>query len=531
MARGPRPVAEHARHPATSRLTAATPRGDNRRLGVPHLALASHFSSVRNIVRLVLPCLLLVLAVAVPSEAARRRQASSIGAHVLNRVTYGPDPWSRARIDAIGVGAFIQEQLHPEALDDSAVEALLTQFPSLTMGFQELRSSYGSGVGQLPIYLVEQELRSARILRAVASRRQLKEVLVDFWFDHFAVDVRKGQIAWNVSPYERIAIRPHVLGTFEELLLAVARSPAMGEYLDNRHNRVGSMNENFARELLELHTLGVGNYTEDDMVEVMRCFTGWTRDLGQPDGFAFDPSLHDEGPKSILGGALEIPANGGYQDGLDVIHFLATHPATAQHISRKLVIRFVSEDPPARLVDQAASVFVSTGGDLRAVMQTILTSPELLYDYRLAKVKRPVRLVVSAARATGADPALLNLKGMADRARPMGEDLFRVSAPTGYPDTSDAWAGPGELILRLNAMENAARGGQGFVRPFTYPAASGVEELVDTLVDQYFVGEVSQETRDGAIAYVDGLGLPEGDPRQAEQAAAYLLSSPEFMRH
>jgi uncharacterized protein (DUF1800 family) len=275
----------------------------------------------------------------------------------------------------------------------------------------------------------------------------------------------------------------------------------------------------------------VGNYTETDVAEATRCLTGLRVDVSQPDGVRFDPALHDQGAKSAFGGALEIPANGGYQDILDLIHFLATHPATAERISRKLAVRFVSENPPARLVDEAAAVFLATQGDLRAVTETILSSPEFLgEEFRRAKVKRPLHLVASAARATGADPWSLNLYFMVYRVGQMGEFMLRARPPTGYPDASAFWAGPGPLLTRFNVVERVARGGDGHV--FAYPAvAGGVGELVDVLVDRYFVAGVSAGTRNGAIAFVSGLGLPANSVERAEQATAYLLSSPEFLHH
>jgi uncharacterized protein (DUF1800 family) len=480
-------------------------------------------------VRLAVFCLLTTLAATDPAEAGRRRASPmALQEHVLNRTGYGPDAWSRARIAELGVNAYLQEQLHPETLDDSAFEPLLAGFPSLEMGLEDIWRNYGPAARPGGAAEVLAELRNARLLRALASRRQLEEVLVDFWFNHFNV-YAMGSIYYDASPLERLAIRPHVLGRFEDMLLAVARSPAMSDYLDNMRNEAGSLVENYARELLELHTLGVGNFTETDMVEVARCFTGWKIDrfFGDPDGFKFVLASHDQGPKSLLGG-LEIPANGGYQDGVDVIQFLATHPSTAEHISRKLVIRFVSEDPPSGLVSEASATFLATDGDLRAVTETILESREFRQS-RQAKVKRPIRLLVSAARAVGADPAQLDLSLMSYRAYSMGEDLYRARPPTGYPDISEAWAGPGQMILRFNAMENVARGREGHV--FTHPSAATTVELVNALIASYFVAGVSSETRDGAIAWIDGLGLAPSSAAAAQQAAAYLLSSPEFQRH
>lgn len=477
--------------------------------------------------------LLVVLAICGPVEAGRRRPvqgaAEARAQHVLGRAGYGPDAWSRGRIEALGATGYLQEQLAPETIDDGALESQLVQFPSLALDLPELWAIYGDEGSQLHPGNVLSDLQQARILRAVASRRQLHEVLVDFWFNHFNVYTELNSILIDVSPYERTAIRPHVLGRFGDMLLAVARSPAMAMYLDNDENEVGALVENWARELLELHTLGVGNFTEADMVEVARCFTGWKRDYTQTDGFRFDAALHDQGAKSLFGGALQIPADGGYQDGVAVLEFLASRPETARHIARKLIVRFVTEEPLPVLVDDLAQVFLATDGDLGAVTETLLLSPAFLDGFRGARVKRPLHLMTSAARAMGTAPAQLDLFGISERIRFMGEELFRARPPTGYPDVAAAWAGPGTVLLRFNTMEVISRGMHGYA--FAHPPATTVEELVDALAAQYFVADLGAEERAGAIAFLTGLGLPPDADDMAEQASAYLLSIRTFQQH
>jgi hypothetical protein len=453
--------------------------------------------------------------------------------HVLNRTGYGWNDDTRARLRELGVERYIREQLQPEDIDDGALETMLTRLPSLEMGFQDLRAAYPQQAepGQPRLLDVLRELQEAKLLRAIAGRRQLQEVLVDFWFNHFNVMTAGNRRGWDISPYERLAIRPHVLGRFRDLLLATARSPAMGDYLDNRLNRVNALNENYARELLELHTLGVdGGYTEADVVEVARCFTGWRSDYDAPDGFRFQASWHDQGRKTIMG-VLEIPSGGGEQDGVDVIEFLAAHPSTARFIARKLVVRFVSEEPPAALVAAAADTYLATGGDLRAVMETILLSPEFLDEpaYRGTKVKRPPHLFASLARALGADPGQLDLARVRNHVRDLGEDLYKAPPPTGYPDASGFWTSPGTVLLRFNWTERAARGLDGF--RFAWPAAGpGAAEITDALLARLFVAPVSGATHDTVVAFVDLLGQADHDVR-LEQAAAVLLSSPEFLQH
>src|SRR5262249_7649149 len=229
------------------------------------------------------------------------------------------------------------------------------------------------------------------------SERQLQEVLTDFWFNHFNVDARKIEDKPVVLEYERDVIRPRVLGRFRDLLGATAKSPAMLFYLDNWLSRANGLNENYGRELMELHTLGVdGGYTQNDVVNVARAFTGWTmRKPHEATGFVFDPKMHDRGPKKILGRLL--PANRGIEDGEEVLDLLARHPSTARFIASKLARRFVADDPPQALVDRAAKVFLKSDGDLRAVVQIILTSPELYAASAMrAKAKTPFEFVASA---------------------------------------------------------------------------------------------------------------------------------------
>jgi uncharacterized protein (DUF1800 family) len=456
----------------------------------------------------------------------------ALKAHVLNRMGYGPDAWSWQRIGELGVAGYIQEQLDPAAIGDAAADALLAQIPSLTMTFQQLRTAYPQGGDPGPNQ-VRRELQQAKLLRAIASRRQLAEILFDMWFNHFNVDASSSlRTKYDISPYDRIAIRPHVLGTFHDLLLANARSPAMGDYLDNRLSKVNGINENYSRELLELHTLSVdGPYNENDVVEAARCLTGWREDYtNNVDGFRFQASWHDNGSKTLFGGALTIPAGGGEQDGINLIDYLTVQPATANFIVTKLVKRFVNEVPPASLVAEAAATYLATDGDVRAVMETILLSDDFLYDplNRGSKVKRPHHLMASVARALGADPAQINLNALRRNGGSMGEDLYEAPPPTGYPDFSPFWTSPGTLVTRFNEVERRARGLDGFV--FTYPVSGGTAtQIVDGLAAQILPGGMSTDTRDVAIAFVEGLALP--DAEKVQQAGAFLLSSPEFLAH
>jgi len=341
-----------------------------------------------------------------------------------------------------------------------------------------------------PRQVVSEDLKEAKVFRALYSNRQLEEVLVDFWFNHFNVDQNKmlgppqvqlqNQVHMMIGSYERDAIRPHVLGHFKDLLLATAHHPAMLYYLDNWESvatgafEVGpfaprrgvlngvpnsiipgpfgqqdhGLNENYGREVMELHTLGVkGGYTQEDVINVARCFTGWTvRDPLNPE-FVFAPFMHDTGEKTVLG--HKIAANGGEQDGLQVIDILAHHPSTAKFISRELAQRFVADDPPQTLVDRMAQTFTKTDGDLRAVLETMFTSPEFFSEGAWqTKVKSPFELVVSSVRALSGDVS--DTYTLVQKVADLGEPLYNKLEPNGYPNTGDAWLSTSGIMGRMN---------------------------------------------------------------------------------
>lgn len=314
-----------------------------------------------------------------------------------------------------------------------------------------------------PAQVVARDLTEAKLLRAVYSNRQLEEVLTDFWYNHFNVFLDKGADRYLVTSYERDVIRPHVLGKFRDLLEATAKSPAMLFYLDNWQSvgpnslaaRKGGnrqrrgLNENYGRELMELHTLGVdGGYTQKDVTEVARCFTGWTINQPQRGGaFTFNPRLHDNGEKVVLG--VKIPAGGGESDGEKVLDILAHSPSTAHFISRKLAQRFVADDPPASLVDRMAATFLKTDGDIREVLKTMFASKEFWSEgaYR-SKMKSPLELVASAVRASNGDVDFA--APLANQVAQLGEPLYRKIEPTGYSNSSKEWNNSAGLLARMN---------------------------------------------------------------------------------
>ncbi len=381
-----------------------------------------------------------------------------------------------------------------------------------------------------PQQLVAFDLSEGKLYRAILSNRQLEEQMVDFWYNHFNVFLEKGADRYLVPTYEREAIRPHVLGKFRDLLEATAKSPAMLFYLDNWES-VGSapaqrrgnakrpvrgLNENYARELMELHTLGVdGGYTQKDVTEVARCFTGWTiRQPRQGGDFFYNDRVHDKGEKTVLG--VKIPAGGGQNDAEKVLDILARHPAAARFISKKLAQRFVADDPPQKLIDKMAKTFRDKNGDIREVMKTMLTSDEFFSQaaYR-AKVKTPFEAIVSAVRATGAqvDFAFPLARQIAD----LGEPLYRKLEPTGYSDANSEWVNSAALLARMNFALALA---QNQV-PGSKLDASLFSGSPDEIARQVLFTDARPET----LAAID---------KQVQSAKApvlgLLLGSPDFQR-
>jgi uncharacterized protein (DUF1800 family) len=409
----------------------------------------------------------LTLQIALPAAPApRQMQQSQRPEHALNRLTWGPRPGDIEAVRKIGVHKWIEQQLHPDRIaENPELERRLAALPTLQKDAGELmeafrnRKAQASGGARAGIRPIAMELQNARVLRAVYSNRQLEDVLADFWFNHFNVYLDKGADRVLTGVYERDAIRPHVLGKFRDLLGATAEHPAMLFYLDNwqsvspesflgkraRGKRARGINENYARELLELHTLGVdGGYTQRDVTEVARCFTGWTIRDGKGD---FVPAMHDNGEKTVLG--HRIPAGGGRQDGVRVLDIVSRHPSTARFISRKLAQRFVADDPPESLVKTMAAAFTKSDGDLRAVMKAMFGSKEFWSTEAFkTKLKSPFEMVVAAVRS--GNPEVRNGLGLAAEIAKMGQPLFRKVEPTGYGNTGDEWQNSASLLARMN---------------------------------------------------------------------------------
>jgi uncharacterized protein (DUF1800 family) len=416
-----------------------------------------------------------IAAAAIPAAIPDDRDAV---VHALNRLTFGPRPGEVARVRSIGLGRWIEQQLAPSDIDDAALGDRLPAQPERPAALRDQKAArqYGRELVQ--------QMAAAKVVRAVYSERQLEEILTDFWFNHFNVFAGKGRTALYLADYERAAIRPHVLGRFRDLLGATAKSPAMLFYLDNwlsadpaaaqklaarrrafqpgtaaaaAVQRRRGLNENYGRELLELHTLGVdGGYTQQDIIEVARAFTGWTvtqmADRPADGRFRFAAALHDTGEKVVLGHRIE--AGGGIGDGEQVLDIVAAHPATARHVARRLAERFVSDTPPEALVARVARRFEETHGDLREVVRAVITSPEFFAaEARNGKVKTPLEFVASALRATGSD---LQPRRAVQALQQLGMPPYMCQPPTGYDDDAETWISAGALVTRANIAQQLA---------------------------------------------------------------------------
>jgi len=663
-----------------------------------------------------------------PAGAAMDEHKRAV--HALNRLTFGPRPGDVERVTQIGVDKWIDLQLHPDKIDDSALEARLDPFRTLRMGTKEIVENFppeqlikqiadgkapmprdpmkravyeaqlqryedkqerkeeaakpasagGDGASpvstadraqpadsdemrrreehqfanlkiqelldlpadermkeilkmppedrqalaattkgakadallegmspeqketmmalQNPEQVVVNELTQAKMLRAIYSERQLDEVMTDFWFNHFNVFINKGADRYLLTTYERDAIRPHVLGKFEDLLVATAKSPAMLFYLDNwlsvgpdsdialgiaphPHNRrrygpgqqsrprgklkarqASGLNENYGRELMELHTLSVnGGYSQKDVTEVAKVFTGWTIEqpikagvpstpafgvLGWKGGdFRFEPRMHEPGDKIVLGHRIK---QNGEKEGLEVLHLLARNPKTAHFISQKLAMRFVSDDPPAALVDRMTKTFLKKDGDIREVLRTMFKSPEFWSPeaYR-AKVKTPLEFVASAVRASGA--GVEDARALVGTLNNMGMMPYGMMPPTGYSMKADAWVNSSALLARMNFALGLAAGRIRGVKVDSASLATGTsasdsdkqaptdaQQALATLENSLLAGDISKQTHDTISKQLDDPKISQrrlDDPKRPPNVAAItglILGSPEFQR-
>lgn len=630
--------------------------------------------------------------------------------HALNRLTFGPRPGDLQRVEQIGIDKWIEIQLHPEKIDDSAMNAKLAAFPTLRMGTREIVETFppeqlikqiADGKATLPrdpvkraVYeaqlqryedrqerklesaktvasttdesgklacndgdcsdkaadanetrrreqrreanlrtqelldlppedrmrailkmspeeqralsattkgpkadaliqgmnpkeketvmalnnpeqVVVNELMQAKLLRAIYSDRQLDEVMTDFWINHFNVFINKGADRYLLTSYERDAIRPHILGKFEDLLVATAKSPAMMFYLDNwlsvgpnseiaegimprgrgfprdprrrgKGKKGSGLNENYGRELMELHTLSVnGCYTQKDVTEVAKVFTGWTLEQPKEGGdFHFEPKMHEPGDKVVLGHRIK---QNGEKEGLEVLHLLAHNPKTAHFIAQKLAMRFVSDDPPSTLVDRMTQTFLKKDGDIREVLRTMFKSPEFWSpDTYRAKVKTPLEFVVSATRASVAE--VDDARALVGTLNNMGMLPYGMLPPTGYSMKADTWVNSSALLGRMNfALALAAGKIKGVkmdsVALTTTPATTATEHdpgdadrTLAALENSLLSGDISKQTHDTIRKQLDDPKISQrklDDPKRAPNVAAItglILGSPEFQK-
>jgi uncharacterized protein (DUF1800 family) len=449
--------------------------------------------------------------------------------YLVNRITFGLRRSDLDRARGLGFDGFVEEQLNPEQIDDSEVDAVLAaDFPTLFMRPSRLLT--------LDKKLVTGALVGATLFRALYSRRQLYELMVDFWTNHFNIYQYEKEDYWLKTVDDREVIRRHALGKFGDLLSASAASPAMLVYLDNAHNTKAGPNENYAREMLELHTLGVnGGYTQQDVQEVARAFTGWTV-LGNGANagrFTFNPATHDNGARNVLG--QQIPAGLGVGHGQRVLEITASHPSTAVHVATKLCVRFVSDTPPQSLVDAAVATFNSTQGDIREVMRTILTSDE----FRNAadqKLRRPFEVVGAGMRALDAQVNGDGLASLAGVLVLMGQLPFNWIPPNGYPDANAAWVNTNGMLNRWNfglalgafALKGVTPAPRGLV-----PGQSAAQ-LVDELTARLLARPLLPAHRQLLVRFMAG-DFPNRAPLPTQQVTtnlpglvALILDSPYF---
>jgi uncharacterized protein (DUF1800 family) len=507
---------------------------------------------------------MLVMALGASGPALAGSPSDTQIVHVLNRIAFGPTQEDVARVKQLGIERYIDEQLHPERIaDPPQLAERLAALDTLKLDPAQLFAQYGpilpamnGGVKPTPeeakarrqrAQIIVRQAQDSRIWRALYSRRQLQEVMVDFWYDHFNVFAGKGLDHLWVGNFEATAIRPYALGHFRDLLLATAHHPAMLFYLDNQLNtapgspgargNLTGLNENYAREIMELHTLGVdGGYTQADVENLARILTGWgfeRRNLRDGAGAAagFDASRHDFAEKTLLGRTIQPTGEG---EGVEAIGMLASSPATARHIAFELAQYFVADKPPQPLVDRLTQRFRESDGDIAAVMKLLLTSREFR-DSVGQKYKTPYQYVLSAARAAGVE--VNNPRPLLGTMARLGEPLYYCQTPDGYKNTEDAWLSPDATTLRIGFATGLGRG----VLPVKNPPPDDQAAANPTPTPQ-LVAEPAQppapkpDPLDPArLASLLAPVLSDNTRSTAAEAnadlkAALILGSPDFMR-
>lgn len=481
-----------------------------------------------------------------PSDAATPVDPKVM--HLINRLSFGARPGDVETVEKLGVEGYIQQQLHPESIPEpQALSNQLSQLETLNLTplqlFEQIRlPKLPKGQAPTPeqrrayrqqMAHVLEQAEHARLLESTESPRQLQAVMVDFWYNHFNVFSRKGIDAMLVGAYEQEAIRPHVFDRFRDLLEATARHPAMLYYLDNWQNTAPTasgngkqgLNENYARELMELHTLGVdGGYTQQDVIALAKIFTGWTfKRTAQPgvdaNGFYFDAKRHDFSDKVFLGHTIK---GSGIAEGEQALDILAKSPATAHHISYQLTQYFVADQPPKALVDQLSQKFLATDGNIREVLSTLFHSSEFqdVHIYN-AKFKTPYQYAVSAVRSTGID--VQNFRPIRGLLQQLGMPLYGCLTPDGYKNTEDVWLNPDAMTRRISFATTLASG--------RLPLTQALPELQPSVPNSTAITPVDPDQLSNTLG-----NLFSAHTQQAIAAsppnlhAALILGSPEFMR-
>jgi uncharacterized protein (DUF1800 family) len=444
---------------------------------------------------------------------------------VLNRISFGISQAALDRAYSIGIDAFIEEQLNPQSIADPVESEVALRYPMTLYSGEQLQTDNA-----------RYQLRDAALMRMCYSPRQLYEIMVDFWSNHFSIDIRIDPVTRYKVLDDREVIRPHALGRFRDLLYASAKSAAMLRFLDNVSNTKKGSNENYARELMELHTLGIdGGYTEHDVQEVARCFTGWQYDASTL-AFQFNADLHDDGEKTVLGQVL--PAGQGQFDGEQVLEILLAHPSTGRFLACKLVRRFVSDVPPESLVTRVAAAYTLTDGDISSMLREILASEEFLASAD-EKMKRPLEYLCAAIRALAPQLDHYNGQDIVTTLETLGQVPFEWPTPDGYPDTADYWLSAMGMAARwefaLQLAENTPGGNPSHAEELIGDAETA-NALVNRFADRILHRPLTTEARQALVDTVTENSYEPDEllpvawlPDKAGLVAASLLGSPYFM--
>ncbi len=449
----------------------------------------------------------------------------------LNRLTFGPRVEERARLAEIGLQVWIEEQLAFDSINDFDCELLLSPFKTLSMDANELEGISNQLFENYDREKAPNELRQATLLRQIYSKRQLYELMVEFWSDHFNIFIEKGNCFYLKTVDDREVIRKNAFGSFRDLVWASAHSPAMMIYLDNQANEKSAPNENYARELMELHTLGVDSgYTQQDVMELARCLTGWNvKEHFWLGDFVFKEDLHDTGIKNVLGLVIQ---NAGVKEAEQVMEMLVTHPSTARFVATKLTRRFIADDPPQEIIEKAAQSFLNTNGDIESVLRVILLDGLALAR---PKYKRPANFVTSALRMTNAETDGIVLQDYLLR---MGQTYFGWPTPDGYPDRNEPWQN--NLMPRwqfaFELIRNEIKGTKNNLNSLldashlhlrqVQVSTVSLQDEVDSLTSLFLGAPLERLTRDKLIDSVMSAGASEQETLQI--VAAGILASPAF---